>query len=206
MARSDTAKGKICRRFGVNLFENPKYDRLLSKRSHPPGMHGPNQRRRRRSDYGEQLDEKQKLKFAYGLRERQMRGVFKMAHRQDGVTGDNLLILLESRLDNVVFRMRWAATRDQARQLVRHGHVKVNGRRVNVPSFGVSENDKISVKDSPRSQALIRRYIEESSGRPTVEWLESDNDKLVGQVIRLPLRDEIQCDANEQLVVELLSK
>ncbi len=206
MSRFRGPKGKVCRRFGINIYGNPKYDRLLAKRPTPPGDHGPKQRRRKTSEYGQQLVEKQKLKYAYGLREKEFRHVFRRALAQKGITGDNLLILLESRLDNVVFRLRWAATRDQARQLVLHGHLKVNNRRVNVPSYQVREGDVITVKDSSRSQALVNRYVEENASRPAVDWLTVDGDNLKGEVVRLPLREEIQTVANEQLVVELYSK
>ena len=150
--------------------------------------------------------EKQKLKFAYGLREKQFRVIFNRALRKKGITGDILLILLESRFDNVVYRMGWAGTRDQARQEVLHGHLKVNGRRVNIPSYQLREGDTITVKDAPRSQALIRRQMEENASRPTPEWVSVDKENLSGQTTRLPLREEIQSVADEQLVVELYSK
>ncbi len=206
MARYTGPKGRIVRRFSSNIYGNPKFDRLLGKRSNPPGQHGPSLSRRKVSEYGQQLIEKQKLKYTYGLLEKQFRLVFKRALRDKGITGDNLLILLESRLDNVVFRMGWAATRDQARQLVVHGHLKVNGRRVNVPSYQLSEGDVISVKDSSRSKALVSRYLEENASRPVPEWVIVDKDNLTATVERLPLREEIQSEANEQLVVELYSK
>lgn len=207
MARFIGPKGKVVRRFGTNIYGNPKFDRLLAKRPNPPGQHGPSMARRRKvSEYGQQLVEKQKMKYTYGLLERQFRLTFKRALAQKGITGDNLLILLESRLDNILYRLGWAGTRDQARQLVLHGHLKVNGRRVNVPSYQVRQGDSISVKDSSKSKALVSRYIEENASRPLTEWLSTDKDNLTGQVERLPLREEIQSEANEQLVVELYSK
>lgn len=206
MARFTGPRGKIVRRFGLNIYGNPKFDRLLSRRSNPPGQHGPNQARRKVSEYGQQLIEKQKMKQTYGLLERQFRVVFKRALRMKGITGDNLLILLEGRLDNVIYRAGWAGTRSQARQLVNHGHLKVNGRRVNIPSFQITEGDTISVKDSNKSKALINRYVEENSSRPVQEWIAVDKDELTLKVDRLPLREDIQSEANEQLVVELYSK
>ncbi len=206
MSRFTGPKGKVCRRFGINIYGNPKFDRLLAKRSNPPGEQGTSRRRRKPSEYGQQLVEKQKLKYAYGLREKEFRNVFKRALNHKGITGDNLLILLESRLDNVVYRMRWAGTRDQARQLVLHGHLKVNNRRVNVPSYQIREGDVLTVKDSPRSLALVQRNIEENGSRPAVDWVNADTDNMTGQVVRSPMREEIQSVANEQLVVELYSK
>ncbi|MCH2174300.1 MAG: 30S ribosomal protein S4 [Lentisphaeria bacterium] len=206
MARFTGPKGKIVRRFGENIFGQPKFDRLLAKKPHGPGFHGPNQGRRKLSEYGKQLVEKQKLKYAYGLLERQFRITFNRARRMQGITGDNLLVLLESRFDNVIYRAGIAGSRDQARQLILHGHLKVNGRRVNVPSYQISENDVITVKDSVRSQTLVRRYLEENASRPAVDWLAVSKDELSVQVIRQPLREEIQSVANEQVVVELYSK
>ena len=206
MARFTGPRGKIVRRFGLNIYGNPKFDRLLSRRSNPPGQHGPNMARRKVSEYGQQLVEKQKMKQTYGLLERQFRVVFKRALRMKGITGDNLLILLEGRLDNLVYRSGWAGTRCQARQLVNHGHLKVNGRRVNIPSCQINEGDVISVKDSNKSKALINRYIEENASRPLKDWIVVDKDELTLNVDRLPLREDIQSEANEQLVVELYSK
>lgn len=206
MARFTGPRGKIVRRFGLNIYGNPKFDRLLSRRSNPPGQHGPNQGRRKVSEYGQQLLEKQKMKQTYGLLERQFRVVFKRALRLKGITGDNLLILLEGRLDNVAYRAGWAGTRCQARQLVNHGHLKVNGRRVSIPSYQINEGDVITVKDSNKSKALINRYIEENSSRPVQDWVAVDKDNLTLNVDRLPLREDIQSEANEQLVVELYSK
>jgi small subunit ribosomal protein S4 len=206
MARFTGPKGKIVRRFGLNIYGNPKFDRLLSRRTNPPGQHGPNQARRKVSEYGQQLIEKQKMKQTYGLLERQFRVFFKRALSKKGITGDNLLIMLESRLDNLIYRAGWAGTRSQARQLINHGHLKVNGRRVSIPSFQASEGDIISVKDSNKSKALINRYVEENASRPLQDWIVVDKDNLTLNVERLPLREDIQSEANEQLVVELYSK
>lgn len=208
MARFTEPKGKVVRRFGVNLFGNPKFDRLLAKKSHAPGMHGGGgkQARKKISEYAKQLNEKQKLKFTYGLREGQFRVIFHRAQRQTGITGDSLMVMLESRLDNVVHRLGFAPSRDAARQMVTHGHVKVNGRRVNVPSATLREGDVVTVKDSARSQKLVRGNLEASLSREAANWLIVDKENLAGQVLRLPLRAEIPTVANEQLVVELYSK
>jgi len=206
MSRNQTPKGKIVRRFGTNIYGNPKFDRLLAKKPHGPGMHGANQGRRKISEYAKQLIEKQKLKCTYGMGEKPFRVLFQRALRKDGVTGENLMILLEGRLDNVVYRMGMAPTRDAAKQLVTHGHIKVNGRRVNIPSYSVREGDVVTVKDSNKSQNLVRLNLEEAASRELAEWVFVDKETLAGQVMRLPLREEIPTIANEQLVVELYSK
>ena len=206
MSRFRGPKGKIVRRFGVNIYGNPKFDRLLARRQNPPGMHGGFKGRRKISEYGKQLIEKQKLKYTYGLRERQFRVAFKRALRHKGVTGDNLMIELESRLDNAVFRMGMAPTRDAARQLILHGHLKVNNRRVNIASFQVTQNDTVTVKESTRSRGLVQRYIDENISAEIPEWVSVDRDNLKATVDRVPLREEIPTIANEQLVVELYSK
>jgi small subunit ribosomal protein S4 len=199
-------KGKVVRRFGTNIYGNPKFDRLLAKKPHAPGMHGANQGRRKISEYAKQLIEKQKLKYTYGMGEKQFRVLFQRALQKDGVTGETMMIMLESRLDNVIYRMGFASTRDAAKQLVTHGHIKVNGRRVNIPSYSMREGDVVTVKDSNKSQNLARRNLEESASRETTDWVFVDKDGLAGQVMRLPLREEIPTIANEQLVVELYSK
>lgn len=204
MARFTGSKGKVVRRLGVNVFGHPKFDRLLAKRSEASPRGGA--RRSKVSDYGQQLAEKQKLKYTYGLRERQFRATFQRALRMKGVTGDTLLVLLETRLDNVVYRLGMAATRDAARQLVGHGHVKVNGRRVNIPSFQVRANDIVSVKDASKSQAMVRKNLEENISRDVPGWLQMDRDSLKGSVLRVPMREEIPSVANEKMVVELYSK
>lgn len=199
-------RGKICRRFGVNLFGNVKFDRLLDKRPNPPGVHGANQARKKVSEYGRQLNEKQKMKIMYGLREKQFRIIFARAAKKKGITGDNLLQLLERRLDNVIYRLGFAQTRSAARQLVNHGHVKVNGRKVDIPSFTVSEGDEISLKASDRSKALAQRNLEQSSRREVPQWLILAKDELKGQVARMPLREEMPSVADELMIVELYSK
>jgi len=206
MAKFTGPKGKLVRRFGVNIYGNPKYDRLLERRSHGPGQHGPNQARRKVSDYGQQLVEKQKLRHTYGLLEKQFRRTFRKAQQMRGVTGDNLLSLLETRLDSIAFRAGFGCTLMQARQLVNHGHLKVNGRRVDIASFRVRVGDLITVRDSSTSRELASRYLVENPRFDGAEWLTIDRKELSVMVNRLPQRDEIQAAANEQMIVELYSK
>lgn len=206
MSRYRGPKGKIVRRFGLNIYGNPKFDRLLANRPNPPGQHGAANTRRKLSEYGQQLLEKQKLKYCYGIGEKQFRLTFERARRMAGITGDNLVILLETRLDNVVYRAGMAPSRDAARQLVLHGHLRVNNRRVNIPSFRTRPGDAITVRDATRSQALARRYFEEAVHREIPEWVQVDQDNLKVVLDRAPLRSELQSIANEQLVVELYSK
>ena len=206
MAKFTGPKGKLVRRFGVNIYGNPKYDRLLERRSHGPGQHGPNQARRKISDYGQQLVEKQKLRHTYGLLEKQFRRTFRKAQQMRGVTGDNLLSLLETRLDSIAFRAGFGCTLMQARQLVNHGHLKVNGRRVDIASFRVRVGDLITVRDSSTSRELASRYLVESPRFDGAEWLTIDRKELSVTVNRLPQRDEVQVAANEQMIVELYSK
>lgn len=204
MARNTTAKGKIVRRFGLNIFGNPKYDRLLKKKPAPPGE--PKKGRVRQSEYGRQLAEKQKVRFAYGLSERQFRNVFDKAKSMRGVAGHNMLILLERRLDNVVYRLGMAASRGQARQLVGHGHIYLNGRRVNIPSALVKAGDQITVKPRESSKELLRRLLSENSSRPVTPWLNLSADDLTATVSALPTRDMIQTVGEEQMIVEFYSK
>ena len=206
MAKFTGPKGKLVRRFGVNIYGNPKYDRLLERRSHGPGQHGPNHARRKISDYGQQLVEKQKLRHTYGLLEKQFRRTFRKAQQMRGVTGDNLLSLLETRLDSIAFRAGFGCTLMQARQLVNHGHLKVNGRRVDIASFRVRVGDLITVRDSSASRELASRYLMENPRFDGAEWLTIDRKDFSVTVNRLPQRDEIQVAANEQMIVELYSK
>ena len=199
-------KGKLVRRFGVNIYGNPKYDRLLERRSHGPGQHGPNQARRKVSDYGQQLVEKQKLRHTYGLLEKQFRRTFRKAQQMRGVTGENLLGLLETRLDSIAFRAGFGCTLMQARQLVNHGHLKVNGCRVDIASFRVRVGDVITVRDSASSRGLATRYLMENPRFDSAGWLAVDQQGLSVTLSRLPQRDEIRVAANEQMIVELYSK
>ena len=206
MAKFTGPKGKLVRRFGVNIYGNPKYDRLLERRSHGPGQHGPNQARRKVSDYGQQLVEKQKLRHTYGLLEKQFRRTFRKAQQMRGVTGENLLCQLETRLDSIAFRAGFGCTLMQARQLVNHGHLKVNGRRVDIASFRVRVGDVITVRDSAPSRGLATRYLMENPRFDSAGWLAVDQQELSVKLSRLPQRDEIRVAANEQMIVDLYSK
>lgn len=206
MARYRGPKGKLVRRFGANVFESPKFDRLLERKSHPPGQHGEKQQRRKVSDYGMQLIEKQKLKCTYGLLEKQFRSTFDRAARKKGVTGENLILLLETRLDNAVFRSGFGTTRMQARQMVNHGHIKVNGRRVNIPSYQLKQGDIVSVRDKENSRTLVAKNVENSPGFQRPAWISMDAEKLSASIQHLPQGDELQTAINTQLIVELYSK
>ncbi len=206
MAKYTGPKGKLVRRFGMNIFENSKLDRLLERKSHPPGQHGEKQQRRKKSDYGLQLVEKQKLKHSYGLLERQFRGTFNRAARKPGVTGENLLQLLETRLDNAAFRAGFGITRMQARQLVNHGHLLVNGRRVDIPSYQLKPGDVIGVRAREGSRTLVRKNIENSLRFQRPGWIDTDMAALTANITHLPQGEEIQTPINAQLIVELYSK
>ncbi|UPA12271.1 30S ribosomal protein S4 [Borrelia venezuelensis] len=206
MNRKNIAKGKLIRRFGVNIFEQPKYDKLLKKKPNAPGMHG-RSRRAKITEYGKQLIEKQKVKFTYGVSERQLTNIFKESRRQHGVTGDNLLALLERRIDNVVYRAGFAISRAHARQIVSHGIIMLNGRRVTIPSITLRANDIIQVKEKDRLKKLVRSNIEKTSTlRKLPTWIEVNADDLNVKITRPPSRDEIPTLANEQMIVEYYSK
>ncbi|MCX7867800.1 30S ribosomal protein S4 [Limisphaera sp. VF-2] len=202
MARYTGPRVRISRRFGIPIFGDSKY---LERRNYPPGVHGP-KARRKLTDYALGLMEKQKLRYYYGLQERQFRRVYEQALRRRGVTGETMLQILEMRLDNVVYRLGFAPTRPAARQMVTHGHIRVNGRKVNIPSYAVKVNDVIEPKDSDVSRQLVSRGLENSTGRPVPDWLSVNRDALRGVVMRVPTRDEIQPIANEQAVVEFYSR
>ena len=208
MARERDAVCRMCRREGVKLFlkgarcYTPKC--AIERRNYAPGQHG--QGRVRVSEYQIQLREKQKLKRMYGLLERQFRGYFAKASRKKGVTGDNLLQMLERRLDNVVYRLGFASSRASARQLVNHRHVLVNGRTVNIPSYLVSVNDVLEVKTASRKNPQVLASSAEVEGRGVPSWLELQKEQLRGQVKAFPARDETEIPVNEQLVVELYSR
>lgn len=203
MARYTGPKTKVARRYGVPLFGPSK---SLERKNYPPGMHGPKGSRRKQSDYAIALGEKQKLRYQYGLLERQFRRIFQSALRKRGVTGETLLQLLETRLDNVIFRLGLANTRSAARQLVSHGHVLVNGRSVNIASYNVKAGDDIMIKDKPKSRQLALRNLELTQIAPVPDWLIVDRDAFSGKVTRIPSRDEMQPMVNEQLIVELYSR
>lgn len=174
------------------------------RRGHPPGQHG--QRRGKHSDYGVQLREKQKVKRIYGVLEKQFRNYFELADKKKGITGTNLLLMLEGRLDNVVYRLGFAGSRNQARQLVRHNHILVNGKKVNIPSFQVKVGDKIQVREKSRDNSQILSAMEAVMRRGVPAWLETDVSKFEGAVKAIPDREEITMPIQEQLIVELYSK
>ncbi|MEY3479860.1 MAG: ribosomal protein [Verrucomicrobiota bacterium] len=203
MARYTGPKTKLSRRFGVFLVGSPKH---FERRSYPPGMHGQKGMRRKTSEYGLALLEKQKLKAQYGVLERQFRRYFETALSRRGITGETLLQLLETRLDNVVYRLGFARTRTAARQMVAHGHVKVNGRKNDIASANLKPGDSVTIKDSPKPRALAARQMEATQIRTVPDWLVVDRDNFSGTVSRIPTRDEIAPVVNEQLVVELYSR
>ena len=204
MARYTGPKVKISRRLGVNIFENDKGSKALNKRPYPPGEHG-RSRRRQPSEYLLQLQEKQKAKYIYGVLERQFSNLYKEASRQKGVTGENLLRMLEQRLDNMVFRAGWASTRPQARQFVSHGMVNVNGRRVDIPSYRVRKGDVISLREKSRQMIVIRHNMD-TIDRLKPAWIEMGDSGFQVTVNELPVREQIDVPVREQLIVELYSK
>ncbi|HJN97778.1 MAG TPA: 30S ribosomal protein S4 [Candidatus Marinimicrobia bacterium] len=205
MAKTQTTKGKIVRKFGENIFGNPKYDRLLNRKPYAPGQHGQG-RRSKLSNYGTQLREKQKIKFMYGLLEKQFKLNFVKADKMKGETGTNMLQLLESRLDNVAYRLGFAPSRPAARQLVSHKHFLVNNKVVNIPSYIVKQGDVIEVRDKSKKMDIILESMRRIKGDMDLSWLELDKAKLRGTFVAVPDRDEMQLTVNEQLVVELYSK
>ncbi len=203
MARYTGPKDKIARRFGVPIFGPTKY---LERKNYPPGMHGPKGSRRKTSDYSIALTEKQKLRYQYGLLERQFRRYFEIASNRRGITGEILLQMLETRLDNIVYRLGFANSRNAARQMVGHGHVAVNGRKVDVSSYICKPGDKISVREKDGSRRLATKNMELTSITPVPDWLTVNKDQFEGAVARIPTREEIAPIVNEQLIVELYSK
>ena len=203
MARYTGPRTKISRRFGVALFGPSK---SLERRNFPPGQHGVRAGRKKKSEYSVALGEKQKLRFQYGILEKQFRGYYEEAARRRGVTGEILLQLLETRLDNVCYRAGFANTRQAARQLVNHGHVSVNGRRVDSPSFQIKPGDIVKIGARPSSQQLAVRMTDLTQSLPSVDWLSVDKDKLEATVTRMPERSDIDPIVNEQLIVELYSR
>jgi small subunit ribosomal protein S4 len=205
MARYTGPKVRVSRRLGVNIFENEKGRKALERRPFPPGHHGRSRRRASSSEYLVQLQEKQKAKYIYGLLERQFRNTYDEANRLAGPTGENLLRLLEVRLDNIVYRAGWASTRPQARQFVSHGLVKVNGRRVDIPSYRARRGDVISLGDKARKMIVIQHNLDVLD-RSLVGWLEAGDGGKEVTVRDLPQRDHIDVPVREQLIVELYSK
>ncbi|HVG10875.1 MAG TPA: 30S ribosomal protein S4 [Thermoanaerobaculia bacterium] len=209
MARYSGPVCRLCRRERMKLFL--KGDRCfkekcaVERRNFPPGQHG-TRRGRRTLGYGLQLREKQKVKRIYGVLESQFRNYFEEADRRKGITGENLLVMLERRLDNVVYSLGFAASRPQARQLVRHGHVLVDGRKVSIPSYQVKASESVVVKEGSRKNPMIRSSVETARGRGVPEWLELDAENVSGRVLRLPSREDIKLPIQEQLIVELYSR
>ena len=201
MARYTGPTSRIARRFGEPIF-GP--DKVLAKKSYAPGQHGSNRRRGKKSEYGVQLDEKQKAKFTYGILEKQFSNLYKEALRRKGITGEILLQLCELRLDNVVYRLGIAPTRRAARQFVSHRHITVNGNLVNIPSYALSVGDVIGVRERSKSMEAINNSISNNSNQ--MEWLEFNPDTKTGKVIASPERIQIPENINEQLIVELYSK
>lgn len=211
MARYSDAVCRLCRREGQKLFL--KGERCLTpkcaveRRNSPPGMHGKKAVfRRKMSDYGMQLREKQKARRVYGVMEKQFRRYFKEATRRKGLTGSQLLIMLESRLDNVVYRMGFADSRAQARQLVRHGHFDVNGRKTNIPSFQVRQGDTVTVRESSRGMAYFKERAQALQRARIPTWLTLSAANMSGSVANLPTREDIEIPLNEQLIVEYYSR
>jgi small subunit ribosomal protein S4 len=202
MARYTGPTARISRRFGVHLLGSAK---ALERRNYPPGQHGPKSRRKV-SEYSVGLGEKQKLRFVYGLLERQFRRTFEIAKRERGVTGERFLQLLETRLDSVVYLLGLAKSRAAARQFVNHGHIRVNGRKLDIASYSVKTGDEIEVKNAPASRQFATRNLEENRIRNVPGWLALNAELFKASVTRLPKRDEMDQNINEQLIVEFYSR
>lgn len=208
MARYTDASCKLCRREGQKLFL--KGERCytnkcaVGRRPYAPGQHGA--QRKKMSEYGVQLREKQKAKRFYGILESQFRKYFEMANRRKGITGENLLQLLESRFDNVVYRMGFGSTRAEARQLVTHGHFQINGKKVNIPSYLVKAGDEIAVSDKSKKSPRFKEILDITGSKVVPKWLEVDQENLKGKVVALPAREDIDLNVQEHLIVELYSK
>ena len=208
MARYTGAVCRLCRRENQKLFLKGTrcYSEkcALSKRAYAPGQHG--QARKKMSEYGVQLREKQKTRRYYGVLEGQFASYYEMAVKKAGITGENLLIILESRLDNIVYRLGWATSRPEARQLVRHGHFEVNGQKANIPSILLKAGDTITIKDKSRSSEKIKAVLETTDSKVVPMWLTLDKNTLSASVVRMPTREEIDLEVEEHLIVELYSK
>lgn len=202
MARYTGPTTRLSRRFNQHILGSGK---ALERRNYPPGQHGP-RLRRKLSEYAVGLNEKQKLRYTYGLLERQFRRLFEMAKRERGVTGERFLQLLECRLDSVIYQLGLAKSRAAARQFVNHGHIRVNGRKVDIASYSVQAGDEIEVKSAPASRQMATRNLEENRIRNVPGWLTMDNEALKAKVNRLPTRDEMEQGVNEQLIVEFYSR
>ena len=205
MSRYTGPKARVSRRLGTNIFGTKGEAIALDKRPYPPGDHGRTRRRTTASEYLLQLQEKQKARFTYGLTERQFRNLYAEASRRSGVTGENMLSYLELRLDNVVYRSGWGATRPQARQFVRHGHVSVNDRRVTIPSYRVSAGEVVTVREKARSMTVLQWNVDVLDREPPL-WLEIVEEGWTANVLAPPTREQIDVPIREQLIVELYSK
>ncbi|WP_419930719.1 30S ribosomal protein S4 [Candidatus Poriferisodalis sp.] len=205
MSRYTGPKARVSRRLNTNIWGTEGETKALDRRPYPPGEHGRGRRRSQNSEFLMQLQEKQKCRFTYGMTERQFRNAYEEAARQRGVTGENLLRLLELRLDNIVYRSGWAATRPQARQFVSHGHIDVNGRRVNIPSFRARKDDVVELRTKAREIVTIRWNLDVLDRTPPA-WLEASDGGQRVTVRELPIRSQIEIPVREQLIVELYSK
>lgn len=208
MSRYTGPSCRLCRREGVKLFlkgERCYTDKCaVSRRGTPPGQHGTG--RKKTGEYGMQLREKQKAKRIYGLGEKQFKNLFRKAEKEEGISGSNLLVLLERRLDNVVYKMGMAESKKEARQLVNHGHFTLNGKKADIPSMLIKEGDVIALKNNSRSLEKIKSLIENLDNRQTVKWLDTDKTNITAKVLNLPTRDDVDFPFEEHLIVELYSK
>jgi len=203
MARYRGPRARVCRRLDFPVFESPKFSSI--RKNYPPGQHGDG-RRSKLSNYGIQLREKQRIKYLYGVLEKQFRNYFKKSVKKEGTTGDNLLIMLESRLDNTLYRMGLASTRRSARQIVTHKHILVNNHVVNIPSYNLNAGDKIKVRDKSKKNVVFQESMRRIQGDNPMPWLSLDKSKLEGVFEQYPDREQIAEPVDEQLVVELYSK
>lgn len=206
MATYRGPKARMMRRFGEAIFRSPKYHGILERRPNPPGQHGPKSRRGKRSEYGKRLEEKQKLRFQYSILEKQMRRYVERAFKSRGVSGHVLLQILETRLDNMVYRLGFASTIWAARQLVTHGHVHVNERRVNIPSYECRVGDVITLREKMRQNPQVVEALNYCPAGLVPSYLEADRDQFTGKLISTPSREEIPVKVDEQLIVEFYSK
>lgn len=205
MARYTGPKAKVCRKFGENIFGTTKYDKILNKRKFPAGQHGKNMRRKL-SDYGVHLREKQKMRYTYCLLEKQFRNYFVKAAKMAGVTGENLLVMLERRLDNTVYRLGFATTRMQARQFVNHGHFMVNGKKVDIPSYLLKAGDIIEVRPKSRGMEMLKDAMDRTESSSPYSWLSVDKENMRGQFVTIPPASEIPNTVDLRLIVEFYSK
>ena len=203
MARYLGPKAKLCRKFGENIFGVPKYDKILKRKSYAPGLHGKNFKKRQ-SEYGIHLNEKQKLRFTYCLMEKQFRNYFFKADKMKGVTIENLLKLLEMRFDNLIYRLGFAVTRMQARQFVSHGHFKINGKKVNIPSYICVPSEIIELKQNSNIRNIVLSNMDITSS--SYEWLSVDKSNIKGEILYVPSREQIPVKLDDRLVVEYYSK